>query len=130
MTSLAFILGVLPLMLAKGAGAEMRRTLGTAVFSGMLGVTVFGIFLTPVFFSTIDWLGGTPVFATRAAHFLGRNSLRLISLEPLRHWLGRRRTPVVVIGPVKLTIPRKPAPLPPASPPPSTPASREPALKD
>ncbi len=41
----------------------MRRTLGTAVFSGMLGVTVFGIFLTPVFFSTIDWLGGTPVFA-------------------------------------------------------------------
>ena len=66
MTSLAFILGVLPLMLAEGAGAEMRRTLGTAVFSGMLGVTVFGIFLTPVFFSTIDWLGGTPVFASRA----------------------------------------------------------------
>src|SRR5213075_925917 len=87
MTSLAFILGVLPLMLAKGAGAEMRRTLGTAVFSGMLGVTVFGIFLTPVFFSTIDWLGGTPVFASRAMHFLGRNSLRLISLEPLRQWL-------------------------------------------
>jgi hypothetical protein len=108
----------------------MRRTLGTAVFSGMLGVTMFGLFLTPVFFSTIDWLGGTPVFASRAMHFLGRNSLRLISLEPLRHWLGRRRTPVVVIGPVKITIPRKPAPLPPASPPPSTPASREPALKD
>ena len=50
MTSLAFILGVLPLMLATGAGAEMRRALGTAVFSGMLGVTLFGIFLTPVFF--------------------------------------------------------------------------------
>ena len=56
MTSLAFILGVLPLVLAQGAGAEMRRTLGTAVFSGMLGVTLFGIFLTPVFFYVIDWL--------------------------------------------------------------------------
>jgi multidrug efflux pump len=56
MTSLAFILGVVPLMLADGAGAEMRRTLGTAVFSGMLGVTLFGIFLTPVFFYVIDWL--------------------------------------------------------------------------
>ncbi len=46
MTSLAFILGVVPLALASGAGAEMRRTLGIAVFSGMLGVTFFGIFLT------------------------------------------------------------------------------------
>jgi multidrug efflux pump len=43
-------------VLAEGAGAEMRRTLGTAVFSGMLGVTLFGIFLTPVFFYVIDWL--------------------------------------------------------------------------
>ncbi|HKC52238.1 MAG TPA: multidrug efflux RND transporter permease subunit [Myxococcota bacterium] len=50
MTSFAFILGVLPLVTANGAGAEMRRALGTAVFSGMLGVTVFGLFLTPVFF--------------------------------------------------------------------------------
>lgn len=50
MTSLAFILGVVPLALAAGAGAEMRRTLGIAVFSGMLGVTFFGIFLTPVFY--------------------------------------------------------------------------------
>ncbi len=56
MTSLAFILGVVPLVMAHGAGAEMRRTLGTAVFSGMLGVTLFGIFLTPVFFYVIDWL--------------------------------------------------------------------------
>ena len=53
MTSFAFILGVVPLVLATGAGAEMRRTLGTAVFSGMLGVTLFGIFLTPVFFYVI-----------------------------------------------------------------------------
>jgi hydrophobe/amphiphile efflux-1 (HAE1) family protein len=56
MTSFAFILGVVPLVIAEGAGAEMRRTLGTAVFSGMLGVTLFGIFLTPVFFFVIDWL--------------------------------------------------------------------------
>jgi multidrug efflux pump subunit AcrB len=55
MTSLAFIFGVVPLVLSEGAGAEMRRTLGTAVFAGMLGVTVFGIFLTPVFFYVIQW---------------------------------------------------------------------------
>ena len=57
MTSFAFILGVVPLLVSRGAGAEMRRTLGTAVFSGMLGVTLFGIFLTPVFFYVIDRLG-------------------------------------------------------------------------
>jgi multidrug efflux pump len=55
MTSFAFILGVVPLVISIGAGAEMRRTLGTAVFSGMLGVTLFGIFLTPVFFYVIQW---------------------------------------------------------------------------
>ncbi|MEY3173979.1 MAG: Efflux pump rane transporter BepG [Planctomycetota bacterium] len=54
MTSFAFILGVVPLVFATGAGAEMRRALGTAVFSGMLGVTLFGIFLTPVFFLVVD----------------------------------------------------------------------------
>ena len=57
MTSFAFILGVVPLVVSAGAGAEMRRTLGVAVFSGMLGVTVFGIFLTPVFFYVIAWFG-------------------------------------------------------------------------
>jgi multidrug efflux pump len=56
MTSLAFALGVLPLVLAKGAGAEMRVALGFAVFSGMVGVTIFGVFFTPVFYSTIRWL--------------------------------------------------------------------------
>jgi multidrug efflux pump len=55
MTSFAFILGVFPLVIAQGAGAEMRRTLGTAVFAGMIGVTLFGIFLTPVFYSVIRW---------------------------------------------------------------------------
>ena len=56
MTSFAFIFGVIPLVLARGAGAEMRRALGTAVFSGMLGVTLFGIFLTPVFYVVIRWI--------------------------------------------------------------------------
>ena len=55
MTSFAFILGVVPLMIGEGAGAEMRRTLGVAVFAGMLGVTMFGILLTPVFFYVIQW---------------------------------------------------------------------------
>jgi len=62
MTSLAFILGVLPLVIASGAGAEMRRTLGTAVFAGMIGVTFFGIFLTPVFFYVVRRL------STRSPH--------------------------------------------------------------
>jgi hypothetical protein len=62
MTSFAFILGVVPLIFAHGAGAEMRMTLGTTVFSGMLGVTFFGIFLTPVFFSVIDSLGESTLF--------------------------------------------------------------------
>lgn len=53
MTSFAFILGVLPLVLATGAGAEMRRALGTAVFYGMLGVTIFGLVFTPVFYVVI-----------------------------------------------------------------------------
>ena len=50
MTSLAFILGVVPLVFSTGAGAEMRQSLGTAVFSGMLGVTIFGLIFTPVFY--------------------------------------------------------------------------------
>ena len=50
MTSLAFILGVVPLMIASGAGSEMRQALGTAVFFGMLGVTGFGLLFTPVFY--------------------------------------------------------------------------------
>ena len=56
MTSFAFILGVVPLVLSEGAGSEMRRALGTAVFGGMLGVTLFGIFLTPVFYFVIQWV--------------------------------------------------------------------------
>ena len=58
MTSFAFILGLFPLVIARGAGAEMRRTLGTAVFAGMIGVTMFGIFLTPVFFYLVRRFSG------------------------------------------------------------------------
>jgi HAE1 family hydrophobic/amphiphilic exporter-1 len=53
MTAFAFILGVVPLVIAEGPGAEMRISLGTAVFSGMLGVTFFGLFFTPVFYATL-----------------------------------------------------------------------------
>jgi multidrug efflux pump len=75
MTSFAFILGVLPLVIAKGAGAEMDQALGTTVFAGMIGVTFFGIFFTPVFFSVVMKIfggkrarGGKPSGATvRAA---------------------------------------------------------------
>ena len=50
MTSLAFIMGVVPLVVSTGAGAEMRHAMGIAVFSGMLGVTFFGLMLTPLFY--------------------------------------------------------------------------------
>jgi multidrug efflux pump len=71
MTSFAFILGVVPLMVAAGAGAEMRRSLGTAVFNGMLGVTLFGIFLTPVFFYVIQGVGETRLFTAEATRWIG-----------------------------------------------------------
>ena len=56
MTSFAFIMGVLPLLFATGAGSEMRQALGTPVFYGMLGVTVFGLLLTPLFYVTLQGL--------------------------------------------------------------------------
>ncbi|MEQ8936423.1 MAG: efflux RND transporter permease subunit, partial [Amphiplicatus sp.] len=57
MTSVAFISGVVPLMIASGAGYEMRQSLGTAVFFGMLGVTIFGLLFTPVFYIVTSALG-------------------------------------------------------------------------
>src|SRR5690606_15557123 len=56
MTSFAFIFGVVPLMLATGPGQEMRQALGTSVFSGMLGVTFFGLLFTPVFYVVCRWI--------------------------------------------------------------------------
>src|SRR5262249_39892160 len=57
MTSLAFIFGVAPLVVATGAGSEMRQSLGTAVFAGMLGVTVFGLLFTPAFYTVVRKIG-------------------------------------------------------------------------
>ncbi|MEN1256019.1 efflux RND transporter permease subunit, partial [Pseudomonas aeruginosa] len=58
MTSIAFIAGVLPLVLSAGAGAEVRAATGITVFAGMLGVTLFGLFLTPVFYVALRKLSG------------------------------------------------------------------------
>jgi multidrug efflux pump subunit AcrB len=67
MTSLAFILGVFPLVTAIGAGAELRQALGTAVFSGMIGVTAFGLIFTPVFYVVCRWIAGWGTRRTPAA---------------------------------------------------------------
>ncbi|MFJ3522675.1 efflux RND transporter permease subunit [Pseudomonas sp. NPDC090203] len=75
MTSVAFIMGVIPLVTSTGAGSEMRRAMGTAVFSGMLGVTFFGLLLTPVFFVLIR------------RHIEGRNAARAVISQPDDHSL-------------------------------------------
>ena len=75
MTSLAFIMGVVPLVTSTGAGAEMRHAMGIAVFSGMLGVTFFGLLLTPLFYVLVRKLsrrphgltGATPAFIGHAS---------------------------------------------------------------
>ena len=67
MTSLAFIFGVAPLVWATGAGAELRQTLGTAVFSGMIGVTIFGLIFTPVFYVVSRGLAGRRRHAAKTA---------------------------------------------------------------
>ena len=66
MTSFAFILGVAPLVVATGAGSEMRQSLGTAVFAGMLGVTGFGLLFTPVFYALVRRMGGKEPVATKS----------------------------------------------------------------
>jgi multidrug efflux pump len=66
MTSLAFIMGVVPLVISTGAGAEMRHAMGVAVFAGMIGVTAFGIFLTPVFYVLMRALTGNRPLRTHA----------------------------------------------------------------
>ncbi len=83
MTSFAFILGVVPLLLGHGAGATMRRVLGVAVFSGMLGVTLFGIFLTPVFFYVIEGFVETPLFSAARARLVARVLLYVVGVLTL-----------------------------------------------
>ena len=83
MTSFAFILGVVPLVIAEGAGSEMRQALGVAVFSGMLGVTLMGILFTPVFFYVIESIGNLPIFKTKAVITLNKGATRFISTATL-----------------------------------------------
>jgi len=108
MTSLAFILGVVPLILSRGAGAEMRRTLGTTVFSGMLGVTLFGIFLTPVFFYAIDVLGQASLFRSPTVRRIGSVTLGLLSFRYVREAASSLRLPARP----RPTTPRVPEPEP------------------
>ncbi|MCV9966660.1 efflux RND transporter permease subunit [Pararhizobium sp. BT-229] len=68
MTSMAFIMGVVPLVTSTGAGAEMRHAMGVAVFSGMIGVTLFGLFLTPVFYVVVRALTGNRPLKITGAH--------------------------------------------------------------
>ncbi|MGL4551087.1 MAG: efflux RND transporter permease subunit, partial [Gemmataceae bacterium] len=81
MTSAAFILGVVPLLFAHGAGAEMRQVLGVAVFAGMLGVTAFGIFLTPVFYVVVDWWASWWVFAVPAVQRVNDVSMDILTAK-------------------------------------------------
>jgi multidrug efflux pump len=96
MTSLAFVMGVLPLLVTTGAGAEMRQAMGIAVFAGMIGVTAFGLFLTPVFYVALRALTGNKplklhgevphveAFATPMDHSGGGASARPVPAAPLR----------------------------------------------
>lgn len=90
MTSFAFILGVVPLMVSHGAGAEMRRTLGTAVFSGMLGVTLFGLFLTPVFYYLINRVGESHFFASPGVRGIGNAILTVLRFSAFGFFWGPR----------------------------------------
>ena len=73
MTSLAFIFGVSPMVWAVGAGAELRQTLGTTVFSGMIGVTIFGLIFTPVFYVVSRWVAQRSGAQTARNRRGGRN---------------------------------------------------------
>jgi multidrug efflux pump len=82
MTSLAFIMGVIPLVISTGAGAEMRAAMGVAVFAGMIGVTFFGIFMTPVFYVLIRKLAGNrPLVQHKAAGHESAGELVRIAAE-------------------------------------------------
>lgn len=129
MTSFAFILGVVPLVIASGAGAEMRRALGTAVFSGMLGVTFFGIFLTPVFFLVMTGISHWKIFQVGLLPKIGRVLLALVRMVPLvalLKWAFRRREkPAKVSAPAPAPPPAGPVlsvPVAPSAPEPAAPA--------
>jgi multidrug efflux pump len=130
MTSFAFILGVVPLLISQGAGKEMRQTLGTAVFSGMLGVTLFGIFLTPVFFYVIDRVSHSRLFGSAPMRTAGTLLLYGLFIGTLGvAWLLwllfrelRRRELLAMLPAVRRPSPPAVPPVPPV-PPPSEPAA-------
>ncbi len=96
MTSMAFVLGVVPLLYAHGAGAEMRQSLGVAVFSGMIGVTFFGVMLTPVFFYVIDSVAESHIFRNPMVRRVGKILLMVllpVILIPKLFRLASRRRP-------------------------------------
>jgi multidrug efflux pump len=103
MTSFAFILGVVPLVVATGAGFEMRRALGTAVFSGMLGVTIFGIFLTPVFFLIVDRISHWSIFSGHSP--LSRIGRILTDLMRLRFLTRPIRAAITAMPPEQQGVP-------------------------
>ena len=86
MTSLAFIMGVLPLVLSTGAGSEMRSAMGVAVFAGMIGVTAFGLFLTPVFYVLMRRLAGNRALKLHGAE--AHTEEAFISAHPVVHGGG------------------------------------------
>jgi multidrug efflux pump subunit AcrB len=82
MTSFAFILGVAPLLVASGAGAESRHSIGTGVFFGMLAATTIGIFFIPLYFYLIARLGERGLFRSRAAAAVPADATALSAEEP------------------------------------------------
>jgi multidrug efflux pump subunit AcrB len=84
MTSVAFILGVLPLVVATGAGSEMRQALGIAVIGGMTGVTLFGIFLTPIFFAVVDRLTSSRLLTNKYVVAVSDSVLFVLSFKFVR----------------------------------------------
>ncbi len=90
MTSMAFVMGVLPLVLATGAGSEMRQAMGVAVFAGMIGVTAFGLFLTPVFYVLLRAADGQPA-AQAAWRGAARGRQLRLGRPPGGTACGRRR---------------------------------------
>ncbi|HVX10945.1 MAG TPA: efflux RND transporter permease subunit [Pirellulales bacterium] len=111
MTSFAFILGVVPLLVAHGAGAEMRKALGVPVFSGMLGVTLFGLVLTPVFFYVIDWWGESRLLSATWLRKINSAVLGVLSLRPARQF-GVRLVRQAVAVTRSRSKPAAPAPEP------------------
>jgi multidrug efflux system outer membrane protein len=103
MTSIAFIAGVFPLVVARGAGAEMRQAMGIAVFSGMIGVTVFGLFLTPVFYVTLMKLGwrkqAAPTPAPHAPPASGGGAVTGILIAGLLLAAASTQAGILTVGP-------------------------------